>query len=45
VPRAVVVSSLQEALDNQLLTNGRPAHKKIEKFVAAKAASTPSPTF
>lgn len=45
VPRAAVVSSLQEALDNQLLTNGRPARKQIEKFVAAKAASTPPPTY
>ena len=45
VPRAAVVSLLQEALDNQLLTNGRPARKQIEKFVAAKAASAPPPTY
>jgi long-subunit acyl-CoA synthetase (AMP-forming) len=37
VPRACVVSSFQEAVGNQLLTNGRPARKQIEKFVAAKA--------
>ena len=37
VPQAYVVASLQEAVGNQLLTNGRPARKQIEKFVAAKA--------
>jgi long-subunit acyl-CoA synthetase (AMP-forming) len=37
VPRACVVVSLQEAISNQLLTNGRPARKQIETFVAAKA--------
>jgi long-subunit acyl-CoA synthetase (AMP-forming) len=37
VPQACVVASLQEAISNQLLTNGRPARKQIEKFVAAKA--------
>ena len=42
VPRAVVVTSLQEAIDNQLLTNGRPARPQIAKFVAAKAQSAPS---
>ncbi len=42
VPRACVVSSLQEALGNQLLTNGRPARKQIEKFVAAKAPPAPA---
>jgi hypothetical protein len=36
VPRACVVVSLQEAVDNQLLTNGRPARKQIEAFVAAR---------
>jgi long-subunit acyl-CoA synthetase (AMP-forming) len=44
VPRAVVVASPQEATDNRLLTNGRPARKQIEKFVAARAASAPSRT-
>jgi long-subunit acyl-CoA synthetase (AMP-forming) len=36
VPRACVVASLQEAVDNQLLTSGRPARKQIEKFLAFK---------
>jgi long-subunit acyl-CoA synthetase (AMP-forming) len=42
VPRACVVASLQEAISNQLLTNGRPARKQIEKFVAAKAPPAPA---
>jgi long-subunit acyl-CoA synthetase (AMP-forming) len=42
VPRACVVVSLQEAISNQLLTNGRPARKQIEKFVAAKAPPAPA---
>jgi len=37
VPRAFVVTSFQEAVSDQLLTNGRPARREIEKFVAAKA--------
>ncbi len=37
VPRACIVASLEEALSNQLLTNGRPARKQIEQFVAAKS--------
>ena len=41
VPRACVVASLQEAVSNQLLTNGRPARKHIEKFVAAKTQPAP----
>jgi hypothetical protein len=36
VPQACVVASLREAISNQLLTNGRPARKQIEKFVATK---------
>ena len=36
IPRACVVVSLQEAVGNQLLANGRPARKQIEKFVAAR---------
>jgi long-subunit acyl-CoA synthetase (AMP-forming) len=44
VPRACVVSSFQEAVGNQLLTNGRPARKQIEKFVAAKAPPAPAST-
>ena len=43
VPQAYVVASFQEAVSNQLLTNGRPARKQIEKFVAAKAPSAPAP--
>lgn len=42
VPRACIVASLEEAVSNQLLTNGRPARKQIEKFVAAKAPTTPA---
>lgn len=33
VPRAFVVASLQDALKNELLTNGRPARKQIGQFV------------
>jgi len=36
VPQACLVASLREAVDNQLLTNGRPARKQIENFVATK---------
>jgi long-subunit acyl-CoA synthetase (AMP-forming) len=42
VPRACVVASLQEAVNNQLLTSGRPARKQIEKFVAAKTPPAPA---
>jgi len=42
VPRAFVVSSFQEAVRNQLLTNGRPARKQIEKFVAARTSPAPA---
>jgi len=44
VPRAYVVVSMQEALTNQLLTNGRPARKQVEKLVAAKAPAAPATT-
>jgi hypothetical protein len=37
VPRACIVASLGEAVSNQLLTNGRPARREIEKFIAGKA--------
>jgi long-subunit acyl-CoA synthetase (AMP-forming) len=37
VPRTCIVVSLEEAVANELLTNGRPARKQLEKFVAAKA--------
>src|SRR6202035_2523980 len=42
VPRACVLVSLQDAISNQLLTNGRPARKQIEKFVAAKTPAAPA---
>jgi long-subunit acyl-CoA synthetase (AMP-forming) len=42
VPRACLVASLEEAVNNQLLTNGRPARKQIEKFVAAKTSPAPA---
>lgn len=42
VPRACVVASLQEAINNQLMTNGRPARRQIEKFVAAKTPPAPA---
>jgi long-subunit acyl-CoA synthetase (AMP-forming) len=42
VPRAWVVASFQEAISNQLLTNGRPARKHIEGFVAAKMPPAPA---
>jgi long-subunit acyl-CoA synthetase (AMP-forming) len=42
VPRTCVVASLQEAISNQLLTNGRPARKQIEKFVATKTPPAPA---
>jgi long-subunit acyl-CoA synthetase (AMP-forming) len=42
VPRACIVASLEEAMRHQLLTNGRPARKQIEKFVAAKTSPVPA---
>jgi long-subunit acyl-CoA synthetase (AMP-forming) len=42
VPRACIVASLQEAANNQLLTNGRPARTQIEKFVAARKPPAPA---
>jgi long-subunit acyl-CoA synthetase (AMP-forming) len=42
VPRACIVTSLQEAASNQLLTNGRPARTQIEKFVAARKPPAPA---
>jgi long-subunit acyl-CoA synthetase (AMP-forming) len=44
VPRAFIVASLEEAVNNQLLINGRPARKQIKKFVAAKMPSSPAAT-
>jgi long-subunit acyl-CoA synthetase (AMP-forming) len=37
VPRVCIVASLSEAVSHQLLTNGRPARRQIEKFIAGKA--------
>jgi long-subunit acyl-CoA synthetase (AMP-forming) len=37
VPRAYVVVSLEQALHNQLLSNGRPVRKTIAKFVLERA--------
>jgi long-subunit acyl-CoA synthetase (AMP-forming) len=42
VPRACLVVSFQEALKNQLLTNGRPARKRIAEFVGAGALPHPT---
>jgi hypothetical protein len=42
VPQACVVASLQEAISNRLLTNGRPARKQIEQFVATKTPPVPA---
>jgi hypothetical protein len=41
VPRACVVVSLEDALNNQLLSNGRPIRDKIGKFVKKGAAHRP----
>jgi long-subunit acyl-CoA synthetase (AMP-forming) len=38
VPREYVVISFEEALNNQLISNGRPVRKKIGKFVLEGAA-------
>jgi long-subunit acyl-CoA synthetase (AMP-forming) len=39
VPRACVVVSLAEALNNQLLSNGRPIRTNIGKFIQEKTAA------
>jgi long-subunit acyl-CoA synthetase (AMP-forming) len=39
VPRACVVVSFAEALNNQLLSNGRPIRKNIGKFVQERTAA------
>ncbi|SHH40068.1 Long-chain acyl-CoA synthetase (AMP-forming) [Bradyrhizobium erythrophlei] len=39
VPRAYVIVSLEQALKNQLLSNGRPVRKAIGKFVLERAAA------
>jgi long-subunit acyl-CoA synthetase (AMP-forming) len=39
VPRAYVVLALEEALKNQLISNGRPVRKQIGTFVQERAAA------
>jgi long-subunit acyl-CoA synthetase (AMP-forming) len=39
VPREYVVISFDEALNNQLISNGRPVRKKIDKFVREGAVA------
>jgi long-subunit acyl-CoA synthetase (AMP-forming) len=39
VPRAYVVTSFEEALNNQLLSNGRPIRKNVGKFVLERATA------
>jgi long-subunit acyl-CoA synthetase (AMP-forming) len=43
VPRAYVVVSFEEALNNQLLSNGRPIRKNVGKFVQERAAAPLAP--
>jgi long-subunit acyl-CoA synthetase (AMP-forming) len=43
VPRDCVVVSLQEALNNRLLSNGRPVRKEIGRFVQDRAAASLTP--
>ena len=43
VPRAYVVVSFQEALNNQLLSNGRPIRKNVGNFVRERAAAPLAP--
>jgi hypothetical protein len=38
VPQVCIVVSSQEATDNQLLANGRPARKQVDSFVERKLA-------
>ena len=40
VPRAYVVVSFQEALNNQLLSNGRPIRKTVGTFLRERAAAS-----
>jgi long-subunit acyl-CoA synthetase (AMP-forming) len=39
VPRAYVIASFEQALNNQLLSNGRPIRKNIGKFVLERAVA------
>jgi long-subunit acyl-CoA synthetase (AMP-forming) len=43
VPRDCVVVSFQEAVNNQLLSNGRPVRKKIDKFILERATASLTP--
>jgi long-subunit acyl-CoA synthetase (AMP-forming) len=43
VPRDFVVVSLEQALNNQLLSNGRPVRKEIGRFVQDRAAASLTP--
>src|ERR1700737_197551 len=43
VPRAYVVVSFEEALKNQLLSNGRPIRKNVGNFVRERAAAPLAP--
>jgi long-subunit acyl-CoA synthetase (AMP-forming) len=43
VPRACIVVSLEQALNNQLLSNGRPVRKNVGKFVLERAAASQMP--
>src|ERR1700730_2942638 len=43
VPRDCVVVSFQEALNHQLLSNGRPVRKTIDRFVRERAAASLTP--
>jgi long-subunit acyl-CoA synthetase (AMP-forming) len=43
VPRAYVVVSFEEALNNQLIRNGRPVRKSVGKFVLERAAASLAP--
>jgi long-subunit acyl-CoA synthetase (AMP-forming) len=42
VPRAFAVASFREAAANDLLANGRPIRKNIERFVATKTPPAPA---
>jgi acyl-CoA synthetase (AMP-forming)/AMP-acid ligase II len=43
VPRDFVVVSLEQALNNQLLSNGRPVRKAVGRFVQDRAAASRTP--
>jgi long-subunit acyl-CoA synthetase (AMP-forming) len=43
VPRAYVVVSFEEALKNQLLSNGRPIRKNVGRFVQERTAALLAP--